>query len=100
MVLAHVLRDLEQRMTEALKNMMNVCLLQRKEISLQTSKRRRSQNLLYVYICKSTKQEGRGGEHSPPLILYMEKEKAKKDVLGEGLPIYDCIDFADISFSS
>ena len=41
-------------MTEALKNMMNVCLLQRKEISLQTSKRRRSQNLFYVvYICKS-----------------------------------------------
>ena len=87
-------------MTEALKNMMNVCLLQRKEISLQTSKRRRSQNLFYVYICKSTKQEGRGGEHSPPLILYMKKEKAKKDVLGEGLPIYDGIDFACISFSS
>ena len=54
MVLAHVLRDLEQRMTETLKKMMNVCLLQRKEISLQTSKRRRSQNLFYVvYICKS-----------------------------------------------
>lgn len=100
MVLAHVLHDLEQRMTEALKNMMNVCLFQRKQVPLQISKRRRSQNLLYVYICKSTKQEGRGGEHSPPLILYMEKEKAKKDVLGEGLPIYDCIDFADISFSS
>ena len=56
--------------------------------------------LCRVYICKLAKQEGRGGEHSPPLILYMEKEKAKKDVLGEGLPIYDCIDFADISFSS
>lgn len=82
MVLAHVLRDLEQRMTEALKNMMNVCLFQRKQVPLQISKRRRSQNLFYVYICKSTKQEGRGGEHSPPLILYMEKEKAKEDVLG------------------
>lgn len=80
-------------MTEALKNMMNVCLLQRKEISLQTSKRRRSQNLFYVYICKSTKQEGRGGEHSPPFILYMEKEKAKEVVLGEGLPINDDIYF-------
>ena len=80
-------------MTEALKNMMNVCLLQRKEISLQTSKRRRSQTLFYVYICKSTKQEGRGGEHSPPLILYMEKEKAKEVVLGEGLPINDDIYF-------
>ena len=79
--------------------MMNVCLLQSKEVSLQTSKRRRSQNLFYVYICKSTKQEGRGGEHSPPLILYMEKEKAKEVVLGEGLPIYDGIDFASISFS-
>lgn len=29
-----------------------------------------------------------------------QREKAKKEVLGEGLPIYDCIDFADISFSS
>ena len=98
MVLAHVLRDLEQRMTEALKNMMNVCLFQRKQVPLQISKRRRSQNLFYVYICKSTKQEDRGGECSPPLILYMEK--AKKDVLGEGLPIYDGIDFVCISFSS
>lgn len=98
MVLAHVLRDLEQRMTEALKNMMNVCLFQRKQVPLQISKRRRSQNLFYVYICKSTKQEGRGGEHSPPLILYMEKEKAKKDVLGEGLPIYDGIYFCQDLF--
>ena len=94
MVLAHVLRDLEQRMTEALKNMMNVCLLQRKEISLQTSKRRRSQNLFYVvYICKSAKQEGRGGEYSPSLILYMEKEKTKEEVLEGRVPIYDGIDF-------
>ena len=79
--------------------MMNVCLVQRKQVPLQISKRRRSQNLFYVYICKSTKQEGRGGECSPPLILYMEKEKAKEVVLGEGLPIYDGIDFASISFS-
>lgn len=93
MVLAHVLRDLEQRMTEALKNMMNVCLFQRKQVPLQISKRRRSQNLFYVYICKSTKQEGRGGEHSPPLILYMEKEKAKEEVLEGRVPIYDGIDF-------
>ena len=48
--------------------------------------------LCRVYICKSAKQESRGGEHSPPLILYMEKEKAKEVVLGEGLPIYDGID--------
>ena len=27
------------------------------------------------------------------LVLYMEKEKAKENVLGEGLPIYDGIDF-------
>ena len=52
-----------------------------------------------MYICKSLNFEGRGGECSPPLILYMEKEKAKKDVLGEGLPIYDGIDFAGISYS-
>lgn len=88
MVLAHVLRDQEQRMTEALKNMMNVCLFQRKQVPLQISKRRHSQNLFYVYICKSTRQEGRGGECSPPLILYMEKE----DVLGGRVPIYDGID--------
>lgn len=41
------------------------------------------ENLFYVYICKSAKQEGRGGECSPPLIIYMEKEKAKEDVLEE-----------------
>ena len=29
-----------------------------------------------------------------------QREKAKKEVLGEGLPIYDGIDFACISFSS
>lgn len=36
------LRDQEQRMTEALKSMMNVCLFQRKQVPLQASKRRRS----------------------------------------------------------
>lgn len=88
-------------MTEALKNMMNVCLLQRKVISLQTSKRRRSKNLFYVvHICKSAKQEGRGGEYSPPLILYMGKEKAKEEILVGRVPIYDGIDFADISSPS
>ena len=34
-----------------------------------------------MYICKSAKQDGRGGECYPPLILYMEKEKAKEEVL-------------------
>ena len=42
--------------------------------------------LCRVYICKSTKQEGRGGEYSPPLILYMEKEKAKEEGLGGRTP--------------
>ena len=28
-----------------------------------------------------------------------QREKAKKEVLGEGLPIYDCINFASISYS-
>ena len=52
--------------------------------------------------CTSVNRQTRGKRwrNSPPLILYMEKEKAKKDVLGEGLPIYDGIDFACISFSS
>ena len=62
---------------------MNVCLFQRKQVSLQTSKRRRSQNLFYVYICKSAKQEGRGGECSPPLILYMETEEEPEEKIGE-----------------
>lgn len=73
--------------------MMNVCLLQRKEISLQTSKRRRSQNLFYV-VCTSVNRQTRGQRWRmfSTSYLYMKKEKAKKDVLGEGLPIYDCID--------
>ena len=54
----------------------------------------------YVVCTSVTRGEGRGGECSPPLILYMEKEKAKEGVLGEGLPIYDGIDFACISFPS
>ena len=33
--------------------------------------------LCRVYICKSVKQESRGGEHSPPLILYIEKGEGK-----------------------
>ena len=33
------------------------------------------------------------------LLLYMEKEKAKEDVLGEGLPIYDGIYFCLYIFS-
>ena len=32
-----------------------------------------------VYICKSAKQAGRGGECSPPLILYMETEEEPKE---------------------
>ena len=36
---------------------------------------------------KSPNFEDRGGECSPPLILYMEKEKAKEDVL-EGRTSY------------
>ena len=35
------------------------------------------------YICKSAKQEGRGGECSPPLILYMETEDEPEEKIGE-----------------
>ena len=40
--------------------------------------------------------------NSPPLILYMKKEKAKEEDLGgrKGISVYDCIDFADISSPS
>jgi hypothetical protein len=59
--------------------------------------------LCRVYICKSAKQEGRGGEHSPPLILYVEKGEGKggcPEGGWKGISIYDCIDFARVSFSS
>ena len=59
----------------------------------------RTYSMFVEILEKSPNFEDRGGEHSPPLILYMEKEKAKKNVLGEGLPIYDCINFASISYS-
>ena len=80
-------------MTEALKNMMNVCLLQRKEISLQTSKRRRSQNLFYVvYICKSPNKRVEV-ENTLHLLFYIWKRRRQKRMSWrEGLPIYDCID--------
>ena len=52
----------------------------------------RTYSMFVEILEKSPNFEGRGGECSPPLILYMEKEKAKEDVLGEGLPIYDGID--------
>ena len=84
MVLAHVLRDLEQRMTEALKNMMNVCLFQRKQVPLQISKRRRSQNLFYVYICKSPKKRVEVENVLHLLFYILKKEKAKE----EGLDVY------------
>ena len=73
-------------MTEALKNMMNVCLFQRKLVPLQISKRRRSQNLFYVvYICKSPNKRVEV-ENTLHLLFYiLKKEKAKKDVLkGDG----------------
>ena len=54
---------------------------------------------MFVMILeKSPNFEDRGGESSPPLILYMEKEKAKEDVLGEGLPIYGGIYFCRYLF--
>ena len=37
------------------------------------------ENPFYVVCTSVTRGEDRGGEHSPPLILYMEKEKAKED---------------------
>ena len=79
--------------------MINVCLFQRKHLCRQVNEAFTELILCRVYICKSPNFEDRGGECSPPLILYMEKEKAKENVLGEGLPIYDGIDFASISFS-
>lgn len=74
-------------MTEAPKNMINVCLFQRKYLCRQVNEAFTELILCRVYICKSAKQEDRGGECSPPLIIYMEKEKAKEDVL-EGRTSY------------
>ena len=52
----------------------------------------RTYSMFVEILEKSPNFEDRGGECSPPLILYIKKEKAKEDVLGEGLPIYDGID--------
>ena len=43
---------------------------------------RKSISMFVMILEKSPNFEDRGGEHSPPLILYMEKEKAKEDALG------------------
>ena len=40
----------------------------------------RTYSMFVEILEKSPNFEDRGGECSPPLILYMEKEKAKKDV--------------------
>ena len=49
----------------------------------------RTYSMFVEILEKSPNFEDRGGEHSPPLILYMEKEKAKKDVLkGNGRTSY------------
>ena len=53
--------------------------------------------LCRVYICNKRVEV----ENTLQLLFYMlKKEKAKEDVLGERISIYDCIDFADISFPS
>ena len=45
--------------------------------------------LCRVYICNKRVEV----ENTLHLLFYMEKEKAKEVVLGEGLPIYDGIYF-------
>lgn len=73
-------------MTEALKNMMNVCLLQRKEISLQTSKRRRSQNLFYVvYICKSPNKRVEVESVLHLLFIYWKRRRQRRCLRGRTL---------------
>lgn len=41
----------------------------------------RKTHFYVVYICKSPNFEDRGGESSPPLILYMEIEEAPEEKL-------------------
>ena len=59
---------------------MNSLLVSKKYLIFADSKRRRPQNLFYVVeiLEKSPNFEDRGGECSPPLILYMEKEKQRR----------------------
>ena len=66
----------------------------RKEVPLQISKRRRSQNLFYTLFTYVNRQTLRiEVENVLHLLFYiLKKEKAKEDVLGEGLSIYDGID--------
>ncbi len=53
--------------------------------------------LCRVYICNKRVEV----ESVLHLLFYILKnEKAKEEGLGEGLPIYDGIDFACITFSS
>ena len=95
------LRDLEQRMNEALKKS-DEQFAQFKENKYLCSQVNtcvhRTYSMFVMILEKSPNFEDRGGECSPPLILYMEKEKAKEDVLGEGLPIYDGIYFCRYLF--
>ena len=61
----------------------------------------RETHFYVVYICKSAKQEGRGGECSPPLILYIENGEGKGGRLrGKDFLFMMVSIFARISFSS
>ena len=62
----------------------------------------RTYSMFVEILEKSPNFEGRGGECSPPLILYIENGKGKGGSLGwvwKDIPIYDCINFAGISYS-
>ena len=61
--------------------MINVCLFQRKYLCRQVNEAFTELILCRVYICKSAKQEDRGGGCSPPLILYIEKGEGKRGCL-------------------
>ena len=55
--------------------------------------------LCRVYICKSTNKRVEVESVLHLLFYILKKEKAKEDVLGEGLPIYDGIYFCRYLFS-
>ena len=80
--------------------MINVCLFQRKYLCRQVNEAFTELILCRVYICKSTNKRVEVESVLHLLFYILKKEKAKEDVLGEGLPIYDGIDFACISFPS
>ena len=72
--------------------MINVCLFQRKYLCRQVNEAFTELILCRVYICKSPNKRVEVENVLHLLFYILKKEKAKEDVLGGRVPIYDGID--------